>query len=75
MKEYLQFIKIRKFKKKIIPQRAIKTASKRIWNSSSPTNTRKIQLHMKQSSLKTNWKLVEGLGYNQGYKKDTHVVR
>lgn len=50
-------------------------ASKRIWNSSSPTNTRKIQPHMKQSSLKTNWKLVEGLGYNKGYKKDTHVIR
>ena len=74
MKEYLQFIKIRKLKKKIIPQRAIKTASKRIWNSSSPTNTRKIQLHMKQSSLKTNWKLAEGLLCNQGYKKNIHVL-
>ena len=35
----------------------------------------KVPLSVEQSSLKTNWKLVEGLGYNQGYKKDTHVIR
>ena len=35
----------------------------------------KVLLSVEQSSLKTNWKLVEGLGYNQGYKKDTHVIR
>ena len=35
----------------------------------------KVPLSVEQSSLKTNWKLVEGLRYNQGYKKDAHVIR
>ena len=35
----------------------------------------KVPLSVEQSTLKNDWKLVEGLGYNQGYKKDTHVVR
>lgn len=35
----------------------------------------KVPLSVEQSSLKTNWKLVEGLRYNQGFKKDAHVIR
>ena len=48
---------------------------KRIWNSPSPMNTTKIHLHVEQFSLKTNWKLAERLLYNQGYKKNPHIIR
>lgn len=34
-------------------------------------NTWKIHLYVEQVLLKTNWKLLEGLLYNQDYKKDT----
>ena len=36
---------------------------------------KKKNLHVEQSSLKTNWKLAEGLLHNQGYIKDTHIIR
>ena len=39
------------------------------------TNTSKIHLYVEQFSLKMNWKLAEGLLYNQGCKKDIHVIR
>ena len=35
----------------------------------------KIHLHVEQFSLKTNWKLAEGIRYKQGCKKDTQVTR
>lgn len=38
-------------------------------------NTSKIHLCMEQFSLKTNWKLAERFLYNQGYGKNTHVIR
>ena len=40
-----------------------------------PMNTSIIHLHAEQLSLKTNWKLAEGLLYKQHCKKDTHVIR
>ena len=48
--------------------------SKRTWNSPPATNTSKICLHVQWFSLKTNWKLIEGLMYNQRWKKDTHAI-
>ena len=38
-------------------------------------NTSKIHLHVKHFSEETNWKLVEGLLYNQDSKKDTHIIK
>ena len=37
-------------------------------------NKSEIHLHVEQFSLKTNWKLSEGLLYNQGCKKDAHII-
>ena len=39
-----------------------------------PVNISKIHQHMEQFSLKTNWKLAEGLLYNQNYKKDRCII-
>lgn len=41
----------------------------------SSVYTLKTHLHVKQLSLKTNWRLAERLRYNQGYKKTTHGIR
>ena len=35
----------------------------------------KIHLHVEKFLQKTEWKLAEGLLYNQSCKKDTHVLR
>ena len=39
-----------------------------------PNKTSKIQLHVEQFSLKTNWKLAERLLYSQDCKKDPHIL-
>ena len=44
-----------------------------MWSSLLLTNISKIHLHVEQFLLKTNWKWVKGLLYNQGWKKDTHI--
>ena len=41
----------------------------------SPNKHIKIHLNMEQFSLKTNWKLAEGLLCMQENKKDAHVLR
>ena len=43
--------------------------SRRLWTWRPPMNTSKIHLYVEQFSLKTHWKLVEELLYNQGCKK------
>ena len=45
-----------------------------MWRSPPPTNTSKLHLHVESFSLKTNWKLAEGLLYNQGCEKDPHIT-
>ena len=47
-----------------------------MWNSPTPTNISNISihLHVEKFSLKINWKLAERLLYNQGCKKDPHVI-
>lgn len=39
-----------------------------------PVNKSKIHQHMEKFSLKINWKLTEGLLYNQNYKKDICAI-
>lgn len=43
-------------------------------SSPLPMNTSKIHLYMEYFFLRMNWKLAEGLLYNQVFKKDTHVT-
>ena len=43
--------------------------SRRMLSSPHPRNTSKIQLHIEQFSLKTNWRLVERLFYNEASKE------
>ena len=48
--------------------------AKRMWSSHPFMKTSNLHLHVEKFSLKTNWKLAEGLLYNQGYKKETYVI-
>ena len=49
--------------------------SKRMWSSPPSTNMSKIHPLVEKFSWKTNWKLAAELLYNQGCKKDTHIIR
>ena len=39
-----------------------------------PVNISQIYQQVEKFSLKTNWKLAEGLLYNQNYKKDPNLI-
>ena len=57
--------------KEVLCGRLTKVTEQEDMELTSPHEHIKNNLHVEQFSLKTNWKLAEGLLYNQDFKKDT----
>lgn len=51
----------------------IKWWSRTMQSSPPPMNMSKIHLHVERFSLKTNWRLVEGLVCTQGCNRKSHM--